>query len=402
MSPSLNKEVELDDGNRSVWGVKYWVATLCLPLCVLWEIFFKVLALIRILVFASGRNPAWLSWGRKPDFRNGRGAPDSRNHWIRDWGASTTHFHQLSPWLISLGQFYFLTLFLLWARRHSQNLWEVFLARGTRYHEQLLLEPQDWLKRAAAPPEKGLLCCPPNQTPESPATPVRHPLPPFSCQLYAPWLRVSTLLEVSAQLHCLWGPTALGPYLSVLPEPLEPICTPEVQCLMLLAVVCVYVFLPCETGNLSKTLTALIDLGLLFKLKYLLISLYEVLGIQRKKWPKVSLLKMTKVKWETYDKRTPAAEGSGVRPPRTSAGVPATHSTRERLFPTQGRGLRKAEFVRGGKAPLLAYAVFCRRGLNLVEWGLEGRNVLQGSLKVQCHQRLVFELGRGGRDTWSN
>ena len=272
MSPSLNKEVELDDGNRSVWGVKYWVATLCLPLCVLWEIFFKVLALIRILVFASGRNPAWLSWGRKPDFRNGRGAPDSRNHWIRDWGASTTHLHQLSPWLISLGQFYFLTLFLLWARRHLQNLWEVFLARGTRYHEQILLEPQDWLKRAAAPPEKGLLCCPPNQTPESPATPVRHPLPPFSCQLYAPWLRVSTLLEVSAQLHCLWGPTALGPYLSVLPEPLEPICTPEVQCLMLLAVVCVYVFLPRETGNLSKTLTALIDLGLLFKLKYLLIS----------------------------------------------------------------------------------------------------------------------------------
>lgn len=58
--------------------------------------------------------------------------------------------------------------------------------------------------------------------------------------------------------------------------------------------------------------------------------------------------------------------------------------------------------MRGGNAPLLACAGFCRRGLNLVEWGLEGRNVLQGSLKVQCHQRLVFELGRGGRDTWSN
>lgn len=92
VSPSLNKEIDLDDGRRSIWGIKYRVATWRLSLHVVGGIS-KALVWIRILVFANDRKPAWLSWGRKPNFGKGRGPPDSRHHQSQ----GLEHFHDTLP-----------------------------------------------------------------------------------------------------------------------------------------------------------------------------------------------------------------------------------------------------------------------------------------------------------------
>lgn len=55
-----------------------------------------------------------------------------------------------------------------------------------------------------------------------------------------------------------------NPFLFMLPEHLKPIFTVEVQLLMLLIWVCRQVFLPHETENSSKALTALIVFVLLY------------------------------------------------------------------------------------------------------------------------------------------
>lgn len=76
-------------------------------------------------------------------------------------------------------------------------------------------------------------------------------------------------------------------------------------------------------------------------------------------------------------------------------GALGAHGTQESLLPKRAQGLRSPERVsEGRKGPPLVCAGFRCIGLNLVVQGLEGGDVLQGSLKVQCNPRLMFEWDR--------
>ena len=100
VSPYLNKEVELNAGKRPIWEIKYQGATWALTLHVL-GYFREVLVSIQILVFAGDRNPARLSWGRKTNFSQGRGLPNSRNNPRQGFKPFPDTLPPTCPWLLS-------------------------------------------------------------------------------------------------------------------------------------------------------------------------------------------------------------------------------------------------------------------------------------------------------------
>ena len=136
VSPSLNKEVELDAGKRPIWEIKYQGATWPLTLHVV-GYFRKVLVSIQILVFAGDRNPARLSWGRKTNLSQGKGLSNSRNNPSQGFKPFPDTLPPSCPWLLSSVSSVLSNLLLWWAQRNLQNLWEVFWARGDRKNTRL-------------------------------------------------------------------------------------------------------------------------------------------------------------------------------------------------------------------------------------------------------------------------